>query len=78
LAENIWSINHVLPNLYREKSEKQYIQKTMSRKVNQNNFLTTERGPIWSVKVGVYSYLLEGSQIRKVQIKRWEIKEILN
>jgi len=64
--------------LYHEKAEKQFIQKTMSRKVNQNEFLTKESGPIWTVRVGVYSYLLEGSQIRKIQIKRWKIKEILN
>jgi len=50
----------------------------MSRKVNQNDFITRERGPIWNVKVGVYSYLLEGFQVRKVQVKRWKIKEILN
>lgn len=50
----------------------------MNRKVNHNEFITREKGPIWSVKVGVYSYLLEGSLIRKVQIKRWKIKEILN
>lgn len=68
----------VFHNLCHEKSEKQYIQKTMNRKVNQNEFLTKERGPIWIEKVGVYSYLLEGSQIRKLQNKRWKIKEILN
>ena len=50
----------------------------MSRKVNQNEFITTENGPIWSVRVGVYSYLLEGSLIRKLEKKRWKIKEILN
>jgi len=50
----------------------------MNRKVNQNELITKESGPTWSVKVGVYSYLLEGTQIRKVQIKRWKIKEILN
>ena len=50
----------------------------MSRKVNQDEFLTKERGPIWSVRVGVYSYLLEGSQIKELQIRRWKIKEILN
>jgi len=61
-----------------KKSEKQFIQKTMSRKVNQDEFLTKERGPIWSVRVGVYSYLLEGSQIKELQIRRWKIKEILN
>jgi hypothetical protein len=59
-------------------SGKQYKEKTMSRKVNQNEFITKERGPIWSVRVGVYSYLLEGSLIRKLEIKRWKIKEILN
>jgi hypothetical protein len=50
----------------------------MNKKVNQNDFLTKERGPIWNVKVGVYSYLLEGATISKIQIKRWKIKEILN
>ncbi len=50
----------------------------MNKKVNHNEFSTTERGPIWSVKVGVYSCLLEGILIRKVQMKRWKIKEILN
>jgi hypothetical protein len=78
LTENVWSINYLYHNLYREKSEKQIIKKTMNKKVNQNEFLTKESGPIWTVRVAVYSYLLEGSQIRKVQIKRWKIKEILN
>lgn len=50
----------------------------MSKKVNQNQFITKEGGPIWSVRVGVYSYLAEGRQIRKIQQKRWKIKEILN
>ncbi|GAB1450587.1 hypothetical protein MASR2M47_06430 [Draconibacterium sp.] len=50
----------------------------MSGKVNQDEFLTKERGPIWSVRVGVYSHLLEGSKIKELQIKRWKIKEILN
>ncbi len=50
----------------------------MSRKVNLDEFLTKERGPIWSVKVGMYSHLLEGSQVKKLQIRRWKIKEILN
>ena len=50
----------------------------MNKKDNQNESLTKEQGPIWTVKVGVYSYLLEGSRIRKIQNKRWEIKEVLN
>jgi hypothetical protein len=50
----------------------------MSRKVNQNEFITKEKGPIWSVRVGVYSYLLEGNLIRKLEKKRWKIKEVLN
>ena len=50
----------------------------MNKKGNENEFVTKERGPIWSVRVGVYSNLLEGSLIRKTQIKRWKIKEILN
>jgi hypothetical protein len=50
----------------------------MNRKIDDNEFIIRKRGPIWSVKVGVYSYLIEGSQIRKIQIKRWKIKEILN
>jgi len=50
----------------------------MNRKVNQNDFLTKKRGPIWNVRVGVYTYLIEGNQIRKLQVKRWKIKEILN
>lgn len=72
-------INYCLfSNLERKSQRKQYILKTMNKKVNQNEFLTKERGPIWSVKVGVYSYLLEGATISKIQIKRWKIKEILN
>jgi len=50
----------------------------MNRKVKQNEFLTKERGPIWSEKVGVYTYQMEGTQIRKIQVKGWKIKEILN
>ena len=50
----------------------------MSKKVNQDEFLTKERGPIWSVRVGMYSHLLEGSQIKEVKIRRRKIKEILN
>jgi hypothetical protein len=50
----------------------------MSSKVNQDEFLTKKRGPIWSVRVGVYTHLLEGLQIKDLQIRRWKIKEILN
>lgn len=50
----------------------------MNKKVNQDESLTKERGPIWTVKVGVYTYLAEGSHIRKLQNKRWKIKEVLN
>lgn len=50
----------------------------MSKKVNQSDFITKERGAIWTEKVGVYTYQLEGNQIRKIQVKRWKIKEILN
>jgi hypothetical protein len=50
----------------------------MNRKFDENEFIIRERGPIWSVKVGVYTYLLEGSQVLKVEVKRWKIKEILN
>jgi len=50
----------------------------MKRKENQNDFITRERGPIWNARVGVYSYLIDGFQIRKVEIKLWKIKEILN
>lgn len=60
------------------KFRKQLLQKTMSKKVNQNDFITKERGAIWTEKVGVYTYQLEGNQIRKIQVKRWKIKEILN
>jgi len=50
----------------------------MNRKFEENEFIIRERGPIWSVKVGVYSHLLEGSRVRKVETRRWKIKEILN
>jgi hypothetical protein len=50
----------------------------MNGKVNQDEFLTKERGPIWSVRVGVYTHLLEGWQIKDLKIRRWKIKEILN
>jgi len=48
------------------------------KKENRNNFLLKERGPIWSAKVGVYSYLADGSRISNIQAKRWKVKEILN
>jgi len=50
----------------------------MNKKIKQNEFLTTEQGPIWTVKVQVYSYLLEGSHVKELHNKRWKIKEILN
>lgn len=50
----------------------------MNKKINQNESVTKEEGPIWTVKVGVYSHLLEGSHVRKIQNKRWKIKEVLN
>jgi hypothetical protein len=50
----------------------------MSRKVNQDEFLTKERGPIWNARVGVHTHLLEGLQIKDLKIRRWKIKEILN
>ncbi len=50
----------------------------MSKKVNQNELIKMKNGPIWSVRVVVYSHLLEGSRISKVQKKRWKVKEILN
>ncbi|HSO89484.1 MAG TPA: hypothetical protein VLQ91_23225 [Draconibacterium sp.] len=50
----------------------------MNRKSNDNGFVTKEKGPIWNVKVGVYTYLLEGSHVKKIQSRRWKIKEILN
>lgn len=50
----------------------------MKNKENGNDFVVKERGPIWSVKVGVYSYLADGSRIRNIQAKRWKVKEILN
>lgn len=50
----------------------------MSKKKNENNYAIKETGPIWNVKVGVYSYLVDGSRIRNIQAKRWKVKEILN
>ena len=50
----------------------------MNKKVNQNELIKMLDGPIWSVRVGVYSYLLEGTRIKKIQSKRWKVKEILN
>ncbi|KAF0236929.1 MAG: hypothetical protein FD181_2345 [Prolixibacteraceae bacterium] len=50
----------------------------MNKKINQNDYLTKEMGPIWSVKVGVYSCLPEGAIISKIRVKCWKIKEILN
>ena len=50
----------------------------MNRKENEHDFAVGEKGPVWSVKVGVYSYLLEGSRVKNVKAKRWKIKEILN
>ena len=50
----------------------------MNKKFNPNEFLTKEQGPIWTVKVQVYSYLLEDSKIKELHNKRWKIKEILN
>lgn len=50
----------------------------MKNKEDRNDFIVKERGAIWSVKVGVYSYLADGSRIRNIQAKRWKVKEILN
>lgn len=50
----------------------------MNRKENDQDFAIREKGPVWSVKVGVYSYLVDGFRIRNIQAKRWKVKEILN
>lgn len=50
----------------------------MNKKENGQDFAIRERGPVWSVKVGVYSYLADGYRIRNIQEKRWKVKEILN
>lgn len=53
-------------------------QKTMNKKENEQEFVIREKGPVWNVKVGVYSYLADGFRIRNIQEKRWKVKEILN
>ncbi len=50
----------------------------MNKKENEQDFVIRERGPVWNVKVGVYSYLADGFRIRNIQEKRWKVKVILN
>ncbi len=50
----------------------------MNKEIDKNEFVTQKKGPIWNARVDVYVYLLEGLIIRKLQLKRWKIKEILN
>ncbi len=50
----------------------------MNRTESERDFVIREKGPVWSVKVGVYSYLTDGFRIKNIQAKRWKVKEILN
>ena len=54
------------------------IQKTMKQNVNEGESITKKRGPVWKVKVGVFSPVFIGSRIRKIESKFWKFKEILN
>jgi Tfp pilus assembly protein PilP len=50
----------------------------MNKKENEQEFVIREKGPVWNVKVGIYSYFADGFRIRNIQEKRWKVKEILN
>jgi hypothetical protein len=50
----------------------------MSKRENEQDFVISKKGPVWTAKVGVYSYLADGFRIRNIQEKRWKVKEILN
>ncbi len=50
----------------------------MNQNVNSRDNLIKPIGPIWKIKVAVYSPAKKEKSKAKVGIKRWKIKEILN
>lgn len=50
----------------------------MNQNVNRGGSATKKKGPVWKVKVQIYSVIPEGLTDKKVQLKFWKIKEILN
>jgi hypothetical protein len=50
----------------------------MSQDVNGRENLIKRIGPVWKIKVAVYSPVKKAKSEAKVGIKRWKIKEILN
>ena len=50
----------------------------MNRNFNKGGLMTTEKGAIWNIKVGIYNFPKKMSQTGKQETKLWEIKVILN
>ena len=45
---------------------------------NKGGLITTEKGAVWNIKVGVSTSIGESFQAGKHETKRWEFKIILN
>ena len=50
----------------------------MNQKVNNREHLVKQIGPVWKVKVAVYSHREREKNGVVVGTRRWKIKEILN
>ena len=50
----------------------------MNQNVNDREHLIKQIGPVWKVRVGVYSSIKKEKSGVGMGIKRWKIKEILN
>ena len=50
----------------------------MNQNVNNREHLVKQIGPVWKVRVAVYSPVKKESRGLKMETKRWKIKEILN
>ena len=50
----------------------------MKQKINNEENLIKQSGPVWKIKVAVYSSVRKEKNGFKAGVKRWKIKEILN
>jgi len=50
----------------------------MKSNVNNGESITKSQGPVWRVKVGIIYPIFRNSKIKKIEIKHWKFKEILN
>lgn len=50
----------------------------MNRNFNKGGLMTTEKGAVWNIKVGIFTPSEKMFQTGKQGTKLWEIKVILN